>query len=273
MKKILVPTDFSDCSGVAERYALEIARKLKAEIHFIHAVYAPVEWVKLPIELEKNYPETKAIIAEARHQLGKRVKEAESMGLNACSQLVYNRGREELMHYIEVHGIAMVVMGSHGAEGLKEILGSNAQMMVRYAKVPVLVVKKGALVPKMHKIVFASTFNPQFVPVYQNIKTIATALGAELYLLKVNTPYEFMETTEAEEHFERFLTEAGEKGLPFHHFDALNEERGITQFAERHGIDIIALATRSRGDLARLVSPGVTESLVNHTVLPVLSVK
>jgi len=273
MKRILVPTDFSECARTAENSAMALAKKAKAELHFIHAVYTPVEWEKLPVEKEKNYPETKAIIGEARHKLSELGKRAEKMGVAARSQLVYNRGREEILNYVNSQDIDLVVMGSHGADGVKEILGSNAQMLVRHAPVPVLVVKKTDRPLDFQKIVFASTFDVDFVPQYHTLRDFAKVIKAEVYLLWVNTPYEFRETAEAELKFEQFMTAANERGVPFHIYNALNEERGITQFAERHGADAIAVATRGRTDLVRLIAPSITEGLVNHADLPVLSLK
>lgn len=273
MKKILVPTDFSDCAKTAEDSALTLAKKSGAELHFIHAVNTPVEWEKLPVEKEKNYPETKAIIGEARHQLNELCKRGEKMGTTVKSHIVYNRGREEFLSYIRKQGIDLVVMGSHGADGIKEILGSNAQMLVRHAPVPVLVVKKTDRPLDFRKIVFASTFDKDFVPQYRTLTEFASAIKAEVYLLWVNTPYEFRETEEAETIFGEFMKAANDRGVPFHIYNALNEERGITQFAERHGADAIAVATRGRTDLIRLIAPSITEGLVNHADIPVLSLK
>jgi len=44
MKKILVPTDFSDCARAAEEMALEFAKRAKAEIHFLHLIMTPVTY-------------------------------------------------------------------------------------------------------------------------------------------------------------------------------------------------------------------------------------
>lgn len=56
MKKILVPTDFSDCANASSEYAIRLAKKMNAEIHFLHLQFTPVDWVKLSKEKEKLYP-------------------------------------------------------------------------------------------------------------------------------------------------------------------------------------------------------------------------
>jgi hypothetical protein len=43
MKKILVPTDFSDCAAPAVLYAADLAKKTGAEIYLIHIVEEGVD--------------------------------------------------------------------------------------------------------------------------------------------------------------------------------------------------------------------------------------
>ena len=64
------------------------------------------------------------------------------MGLKAQEFLVFDKGREEIDKHIKHHKHDFIVMGSHGANGLKQVLGSNTQKVVRNSPVPVLVVKK-----------------------------------------------------------------------------------------------------------------------------------
>ena len=66
MKRILVPTDFSDCAQNASELGLELSKKLNSSIHFIHILRTPVDWKHLRKEQEQNFPET-------LHQIGQKV--------------------------------------------------------------------------------------------------------------------------------------------------------------------------------------------------------
>jgi len=57
MKKILIPTDFSSCADNAINVALEIARKVRAEVQFVHCLPVPTDWVSLGADQDKLYPE------------------------------------------------------------------------------------------------------------------------------------------------------------------------------------------------------------------------
>jgi nucleotide-binding universal stress UspA family protein len=79
----------------------------------------------------------------ARNNLAHWVQNAEDAGIEAKKFLVFDKGNENIEHYIGPLAIDFVVMGSHGVSGLRKlVLGSNPQRLVRHAAVPVLVVKK-----------------------------------------------------------------------------------------------------------------------------------
>ena len=159
MKNILVPTDFSACANNASAIGINLAKKSKAEIHFLHIVSTPVEWRKLPKEKEKNFPEILKHIGYAKAELSKWVKKAEKQGLKAKQFMVFNADNDEILKHLKHHKHDFIVMGSHGSKGIKELLiGSNAQKIIRFSPVPVLVVKDKQKRFEVKNIVYASVF-------------------------------------------------------------------------------------------------------------------
>jgi nucleotide-binding universal stress UspA family protein len=270
MKKLLIPTDFSNCARNAEALGLELAQKSNAEIHFLHIVHTPIEWVGLPLEKENLYPETKAAIANAKSELAILSRKAEALGLSSKEHLVYNRGRQEIFEILKRYEIDLVIMGSNGAQGFKEMLGSNAQMMVRYSPVPVLVVKDTR--PEIKNIVFASNFEAVPLSSATLVNQLAQILNAKIQLLFVNTPYDFRETHEVEADMRAFIKEAALENATPHIYNALNAERGIARFAEQNKTDLIVLASVSKSELVKLIASSLRENLVNHVNVPVLSI-
>lgn len=272
MKKILVPTDFSDCARAAEDIGLEIAKKANAEIHFLHLLMTPVNWVKLPLEKEKLYPETKAQIGHAKSELAKLKRRAEKIGLKAEQFLSFDKGREEIDQHIKHHQHDFIVMGSHGTNGLKEIIGSNTQKVVRFSQAPVLVVKKKPKKFEVKNIVFAANFEEDVHKPFRKVIELADLMKAQIHLLYVNMPFSFKETDEAEANMQAFLKKCPRGTCTINIYDALNEERGIQKFAEAIKADMIALTTHGKTGFMKMISPSITESLVNHANTPILSV-
>ncbi len=272
MKNILVPTDFSDCARTAEEIGLEIAKKANAEIHFLHILSTPLDWVKLPLEREDLYPETKAQVGHAKRELVKLKEKAESMGLKARKFLVYNKGREEIDEHIRHHKHDFIVMGSHGTQGFKKVIGSNTQKVVRNSPAPVLVVKKRPEKFEVRNMVFASTFQEDVHNPFHKVIEFADLMKAQIHLLNVNMPFNFIETDEAEANMQAFLEECPRGTCSINIYNALNEERGIQKFTESINADVIALTTHGKTGFMKMISPSITESLVNETDIPVLSV-
>lgn len=272
MKNILIPTDFSNCARAAEDIGLDIAKKSNSEIHFLHLLNTPVDWAKLPLKKEELYPDTKEQIGYAKNELNKLVRRAEKMGLKVQEFLVYDKGNEEIYQHTTHHQHDFIIMGSHGINGFKEIVGSNAQKVVRNSNVPVMVIKEKPKKFDIQNIVFASTFKENVDPSFHKVVEFADLMKAQIHLLNVNLPYNFKETDEAESDMQAFLEKCPRGTCKTHIYNALNEERGIQKFAERINADLIAMTTHGKSGFLRLMAPSITESIINHSKKPVLSV-
>lgn len=141
LKNILVPSDFSECSGQAMRYGLELARKFDATLHLVHVVQDPAtqpwatEGFAMPL-LEV----TEEWLKEAETRLTASVPEADRSRVRVSSLLgaVY----PEVLRYAQDEAIDLIVMGTHGRGGVSHLLlGSIAEKMVRRSPCPVLTVR------------------------------------------------------------------------------------------------------------------------------------
>src|SRR5690606_32198110 len=94
-----------------------------------------------------------------------------------------------IRNFIGSHKIDLVVMGTHGAEGMKEFfVGSNTEKIVRFSPVPVLSVKKAPAISSVKNIVLASTLDLGQDEWAVNVKKLQTFFNAQLHILFVNTP-------------------------------------------------------------------------------------
>lgn len=275
MKKILVPTDFSDCANAAASIAMDLAKKSHAEIYFLHMHETVPEGGHAHMHGGAHTGSTHHHSHEghAKNELDKLIHTAEQNGVAAGQILVRNTGNERIVSYIEGYHIDLVVMGTQGASGLKEFLsGSTAQRIVRESRVPVLVIKKGNEKLEFKNIVFASSFEEDVQKPFLRIVEFADLVNAHIHLLYVNMPFNFKETDQAEANMHAFHKKCPRGTCSVNIYNALNEERGIQKFADSIKADVIALTTHGRSGFMKLISRSITESLVNHSELPVLSV-
>ncbi|MEQ8238682.1 MAG: universal stress protein [Cyclobacteriaceae bacterium] len=270
MKKLLVPTDFSSCAERASETAIELAKATNAKIYFLHLLSIPAGWVYG--STNQMYPDVTEKLAQVTEQLKKLLKLAENQKVEAMYHVSMNDDKKSINQYVEEHGIDMIIMGSHGASGMKELfVGSNAQKVIRFSEIPVLIVKennKSVLVPE---IVFVSDFEAEAMKPFEKVLHIAHLLQAKVHLLYVNTPAFFNDTTSINERMESFeaLT-SNMLSKSSVHCDYVFED-GIQQYCDKHNIGLVAIATHGRRGFSRILIGNDAEKVVNHLSTPVLS--
>ena len=144
--------------------------------------------------------------------------------------------------------------------------------MVRYSPSPVLVIKEKTKLDEINSIVFASTFENDVHESFKHVIEFADLINAKINLLYVNMPFHFIETDEIEERMSEFINKCPKGTSTMNVYNALNEETGILKFSKKINADLIAVTTHGKTGFMRMLSPSITESLINHSALPILSV-
>ncbi|MFN3197066.1 MAG: universal stress protein [Bradymonadia bacterium] len=145
INKILVPTDFSDCSAVAFDKATELAGALGAELTLLH-IYEPPTYVgDVVVQMpgQEGLTVSEYIRAEARHEMDAFLKEKSlPEGLTVHHRLEPGHHATALKKIAKEEDFDLIVMGTHGRTGLAHaLLGSVAEKLIRTADVPVMVVR------------------------------------------------------------------------------------------------------------------------------------
>jgi nucleotide-binding universal stress UspA family protein len=137
LRRILVPTDFSETSAAALRYGVELARRFTARLYLLHVPDRPGDaaGAEYPIGLFETMQN--AAHDELRQLLTAReVRELQP----ACAMRIGLPADEIVRHALD-HDVDLIVMGTHGREGISRVLlGSVAEKVVRRAPCPVLTV-------------------------------------------------------------------------------------------------------------------------------------
>lgn len=142
-KKILVPTDGSSQAAIAANTAAQLAKSQGAQVIGVYVI-DPFPYIGIgdasAVGLQAYLTEAKAAASQALDAVGK-VCAAEGVTF-AGDTIERNVVYEGILETADAEGCDLVVMGSHGRQGIKAlILGSVAQKVLTHAKVPVLIVK------------------------------------------------------------------------------------------------------------------------------------
>jgi nucleotide-binding universal stress UspA family protein len=268
MKKILVPTDYSDCANNAVGVAKAVAAKSQAELFVLHLeeMVPEVAHVLHQTAVEENPHH----VGHARYQLEQLITSLENEGLKAKAVFVPNEGREAIEDYIKPYEIDFMVMGSHGAKGIKSIIGSNTLRVIKNSSVPVLVVKRPIQKFNPKKVLFASTFREDVSKPLKEVIAFARLWNAELDLVFLNMLSHLIEDHEAKRIMSMQLESTPDLMVTLNISETNDEEWGISKFAEEVNSDVIAVVFDTHTGFNRLFNASVAEKLINHATIPIL---
>jgi nucleotide-binding universal stress UspA family protein len=266
MKKILVPCDFSKQAINAFRYALDLATQSKGTIHLLHVIELPImhDTVLMPV-LNFEQQLLKDLSENAETKFKKITEKYDTNGVKVISKTVFGSVARMINDYIKTESVDVVIMGSHGATGVREFfIGSNAEKMVRNSSVPVLVIKDYYKGP-VKNIVFPNTLDTENQEdLVMKVKALQNFFKAKLHIVWINTPLNFTSDTATNERLEAFAKRFMLKDFTINIFNHTDEERGILEFSGIIKGDLIAMGTRGRKGVAHLVNGSLAEDVVNH---------
>lgn len=273
MKKILVPTDFSQEAEKALKVASQIANRHGSEIYLLHMLEIPMQEIDT-INSKADVPEVMFFMKMAHKKFEDIMNSDYLKGLTVHEILKPDGTFNGISDICKEHGISMITMGSHGASGLKEMfVGSNAEKVVRSSDVPVLVIKNDHDDFSVDDIVFASDFKNDNKETYRQASEIATAFGAQIHLLMVNTASNFTTTKKAKDRIHDFIQDYSFKNYTINIYNDESIEKGILNFAKDIDADLVGISTHGRQGIAHFFNGSISEDLVNHANLPVITFK
>jgi nucleotide-binding universal stress UspA family protein len=142
-KKILLPTDGSELGVFATRAAVSLAKSQGAQVIGVYVI-DPFPYIGIG---DASAIGLQAYLTEAKTAAGVALEVARTACVAAGvpfsgDTIERNVIYEGIIETAEAEGCDLIVMGSHGRQGVKAlILGSVAQKVLTHAKMPVLIVK------------------------------------------------------------------------------------------------------------------------------------
>jgi len=271
---ILLPIDFSEAGGNSLTTAIHLCKLHQAVLHLVHVV-------------ENNYfvtaPEPGIAISAIAEDIE---KQADEKLQELYKQLIRSHPIVIKLHlptgipYEEICRLAadipaaLIVMGTHGASGVKEFLmGTTAFSVIKHTAIPVLTIPAHFSEAVFTKILFPVRPVPgieakyRFVTtfLYQQTADIHIAVlclpGEEALLLQYKT--ELNEIIEEAEHTQHSCTKAfGE---------CKNFATRVLEMGKEQVADLIVINATLDYNWTQFFTGPYTQQVVNHSTIPVLS--
>lgn len=272
MKTIIVPTDFSPIATNALHYAVEMAKKIEANLMLVHVYQVPVSFTDAPIVLV-SVDDLRKAAEQKMEQLKEQVKK-----LVRPEQKVYTETRlgsmiDELEDICsKIHPFA-VVMGTKGATGMERVLfGSNTLSAIRHLHVPVFCVPPGKTYGAgIKKIGFACDLRAvvDTTPT-RIIRDWVKTFDAELHVLNINTDGKYED--EKPEQSVLLETLLGDVRPEYHFIEHADIEDAINAFAEKNNLDLVISVPKQHKLMEQLFKKSSTRQLVYESHVPVMCI-
>ncbi len=274
MKNIIVPVDFSIHSENALKAAATIALKNNATIIAVHMLGLSDAVLT---KTGSSDMEGMFYVQLAKKRFDEFLDKDFLNGINVLQTVKNYTVFTELDDVAKEHNADLIVMGSHGNSGITELfVGSNTEKVVRTSQTPVLVIKQDAPFA-IQKAVVACDFKTESIEAFTKILNLLHTLNIQPALVYINTSgTEFLSTSELDHRLATF-----DEVLANSNFNVNNVcvyadytvENGVFNYAHKIQAQLIALTTHGRQGMAHFFAGSIGEDIVNHSALPVLTVK
>ncbi len=272
MKNIIVPVDFSEQSEHALKVAAAVAKRDGGKLYVLHML----EISRGIVSDGPNIPQVQIVhlIKLTEQRLSSFLDKPYLQNIQVIPMIKHYKVFSEVNEIAEAHQADLIVMGSHGVDGLNEIfIGSNTERVVRNAEVPVLVVKGAVESFEPETFVFACDFEEESLESIKKAMDFTKNLNANLKLVYINTPGDaFMSTNQIYGQITKVLKK-GNLDLPVDIFNDYSVEKGILNYAEHQKADLIGIPTHGRKGLSHFFMGSIGEDVANHSEIPVVTFK
>lgn len=271
MKKILVPTDFSEQAGYAAEVAASIAKKNDAELHLLHIIDIPnySDNPSFPV-----VPESGLIAKQAKVRMEEAAGAPYFRDVKLTQVIEFDTTYQRIIEKVKEDDIDLIVIGSHGTSGIERFLiGSTTEKVIQFSPCLVLTIRERIEAFDIKSIVFASNFFNEASDGFNKVQEFVEIFDAKIHLLKVNTRHHFTTTRHNQQAIDTFIKNNTIKNYTINIYDDDSEEDGILHFSEDVNADMIALTTHGRTGLSHLINGSIAETLSEVSPKPLLTYK
>jgi len=256
MKNILVPVDFSQASLNSLEYAMGLNEKAKANLIIVHAA-----------EGLNNDNAEKQLLELSRKCL--------AHDHSVQTKMVMGKPIDALLKAIKEDGIDYVVIGTSGKSGsILNPFGSVAELVVRNANVPVMVIPPQVEWKGMNSLVFASDFSKQLSPeAYSSVNVITDDFSVMHHFLKIITPEVFERTVVAIEKMKKFGESADMFFATMTPYCDYTVAGGIKSFTEEIPVSAVVMGTHGFGSFTQLLNRSEAEKTIRELTVPIITFK
>lgn len=271
MKTILVPTDFSDASRNASRYAVNLAKALNYRILLLHVFNIPMV---AGTDMTTALADLRGLEQSHRQRLDEEVDFLKSgSDVAIASRSAEGFTVDEISEIEQKEKPDLIVMGLSASGRISEfVFGSISTDVVRNTQTPVIIVPESCQFKEVRKIAFASDLKMECdMTMHEPLKDIVDTFRSSIAILNV-----------VKEQSDRIGKDDGVSGRRIekyfenrehiYHFLENNDIiAGISEFIVTHQVDIVTMIPQKHNLIERIFKESNTKRMAFHVDVPLLT--
>jgi nucleotide-binding universal stress UspA family protein len=274
MRKILIPTDFSENALNAIKYALELFKYERSEFIIMHAFSDEVyeHTIEMPRTLFELYKDK--VWQQSDKKLKKLVAEILVISPNPKHEYdfisVFGSLVDEANAIVDRENIDVLVMGTKGKSNDRDVLfGSNTLQVIKYVKCPVLAIPSKYHDVQPQNILFATSYQlPYKRRELKLLSTIAKSFVATIKVLQVS---KFSKLS----HRQQDNLDLIKSGVQENKTEFLNQEGDdvtfiINDFIQKNNIDMLVMVNTRRSYFENVLNTSTIEKIGWQIQIPFL---
>ena len=274
MKKILLPTDFSDNAWNAIQYALKLFKNEKCTFYLLNNCYPVIYGVDFMEVSSAQSGLIDAVLSaskqklEALHQKINEQFKNPNHTFSKISSVNTLVGEIEELHLGNV--MDFVVMGTKGASGLKEVLlGSNTVRVINNVRCPVLAIPSDFDFEPPREILFPSDYEVSFND--KHIAPILEIVKANNSRINILNVLKGAELTSNQKLNQQKLREYFKNSAHlFHSDDKQQVTEAITNFQLKARVNLLVMINNKNSFLEKLFFKSTVNQMGYHLNVPFL---
>ena len=272
MKNILLPTDFSENAENAIKYAVQLYKDEKCNFILLNT-YTPIIYQVEHLQASSPQLQVLEIVKEtSNRKLNESIQAIETEFNNpnhSFTQIsAFNTLTAEIDELFEGNVMDLIVMGTKGASGLKEVLfGSNTVHVLKNTKCPVIAIPSGFSFETPHEILFPTDYEIDYQKKHvQSILEISTMYNARVNILHVLYGSDLSETQDHNrKKLENYFKETASL---FHHVKNENITEAITKFQLKARINLLVMINNKHSFFENLFFKSTINQIGFHLNTP-----
>ena len=269
--KILIPTDFSVQAEFAYLMVKKLEEKTSIDIHFLHVLNVP-DTVSMDSrgdiqtcgEIDLNFIVQQKEIAERKLENLKVL-----YGNHINVHLVFGKTTDTILDFSNSNSFDLIVMGTKGASGIKEILsGSETQIIARRSKIPLLSLMCDRSDLQIQNVLLVHNFSNPKKEGMGLMHKLIKAFNTKVHFLQITSGKVESELGIVESDMKHFAELNGIVNYECHLINDKDVENGVVHYNQMNNMDIICIGTHGKGSLFH---QSATEKLINHLFKPIIS--